>query len=462
VWCCLKITALLILNMSAEDDLKLLHQVLTARNIPVSPESFENDLTPVLFNDLVFIRKILMLCARGNFDVEIMGRNVFAAALKTLQANLRHLTWQVEQVAKGDFSQRVDFMGEFSDSFNSMVQQLERSVTELKEREESLLALSADLKASEERWNLAVQCSRDGIWDINIKDRTAWYSESFMQMMHYTCEDLPQDLHWETLIHPEDIVEAETMLNMLRGIGDLQPFSIDCRFLMGQNQGDYLWLRLRGMPIRTENIRRLIAVASDITAQKETEYTLMRRAMHDHLTGLPNRNLLNDRLQQTIANSERHGHPFVFVTFDIDFFKEINDTHGHAAGDLVLIELAQRLCIGLRSADTVARIGGDEFVAIYPCEEGREQITAENVMRRFYEHLKPPVMLREAKHQIRSSAGIAFFPKHAQNESMLFECADLALYKAKRNGKNQYAFYEPEEESSFISVRHADSNRRTE
>jgi len=448
--------------MSAEDDLKLLHQILMERNIPVPPESFENDYTLALFNDLVFIRKNLILCSRGNLDVEIMGRNVFAAALKTLQANLRHLTWQVEQVAQGDFTQRVDFMGEFSFSFNSMVQQLERSVTELKEREESLLTLSANLKSSEERWNLAVQCSRDGIWDIIITDRTAWYSESFMQMMHYTYEDLPQGLHWETLIHPDDFIEAETMLNMLQGTSDLQPFSINCRFRMGQNRGDYLWLRLRGMPIRTGNIRRLIAVASDITAQKETEHALVYRAMHDNLTGLPNRNLLKDRLQQAVANSERHGRPFVFVTLDLDFFKEINDTYGHATGDLVLIELAKRLCIGLRSVDTVARIGGDEFVAIYPCETGMEQTTAENVMKRFYENLKPPVMLQEETYQIRSSAGIAFFPKHARDQSTLFECADLALYKAKKNGKNQYAFYKPEEDSALISTQHADSNKRTE
>ena len=448
--------------MSAEDELKLLQQVLTARNIPDAPVSLDGGYVPVLFNDLVAIRETLTQYSRGNFDAEVPGRHAFAAALKTLQANLRHLTWQVEQVAKGDFTQRVDFMGEFSNSFNTMVQQLESSVSELKQRENSLLALSADLKSSEERWSLAVQCSRDGIWDINVDDRTDWYSESFMQMMHYTPEDLPQDLHWETLIHPDDIGEAETMLNMLQGIGEFLPFSINCRFQMGQNQTGYLWLRLRGMPVRAENIRRLIAVASDITMQKEMENSLVSRAMHDELTGLPNRYLLNDRLKQAVANSERHGNSFVFVTFDVDFFKEANDTYGHATGDLLLIEFTKRLCMGLRSVDTVARIGGDEFIAIYPCEKGMEQITAENVMKRFYENLKPPIALRKVKYQLCSSVGIAFFPEHTHDSFLLFECADLALYKAKKNGRNRYAIYDPEDAPSFISKRHADSNKQTE
>jgi len=362
------------------------------------------------------------------------------ATLKTLQANLRHLNWQVGEVANGDFSQRVEFMGNFSTSFNSMVQQLDKSLTELKEREASLLALTAELKDSEERWNLAVQCSRDGIWDINIDEQTAWYSDNFMQMMGYTTADLPQDLSWESKIHPDDHTKALAISVVLYGIGELVPFSVECRFQTGR--GDYRWIRLRGMPVRSGNTKRLIAVASDITAQKETEMSLTRQAMYDNLTGLPNRYLLNDRLDQAVANVERNGKPFVFITLDLDFFKVVNDTYGHAAGDLILVELAKRLSMGMRKTDTAARLGGDEFVALCPCEAGMEQITAETVMRHFYDNLKPPVMLGDVDYQIRSSVGIAFFPKHAQDLATLFEKADIALYKAKKNGKNQYAIYE--------------------
>jgi len=429
------------LTMSAEDDLKLLRQILVARSVPTAPESFDNEEIAALFDELVNIRNVLAHFACGNFDDDINGRNTFAAALKSLQANLRHLVWQVKEVARGDFSQRVDFMGEFSEAFNGMARQLNKSITDLKERETSLLALTTDLKASEERWNLAVQCSRDGIWDINIDDQTAWYSDNFMQMMSYKPEHLPKDLHWETMIHPVDHAQAETLSTVLHGTGALLPFSETCRLRTGL--GNYLWVQFRGMPVRSGNTRRLIAVVSDISEHKASEESWIHKALYDNLTGLPNRHLMNDRLKQAVANAGRHGHPFVFVTLDLDYFKEVNDTYGHAAGDQVLIELAQRLSRKLRPTDTAARLGGDEFVAIFPCKAGMEQTTAENVMERFYENLKPPVMLGDVEYQLRSSVGIAFFPKHAKDVKTLFEHADTALYKAKENGKNQYAIYDP-------------------
>jgi len=412
--------------VSTENDLKLIHQILTARKVPVALESFENDDSSSLFNDLVAIRKALIQFSRGNFDCKVTGLNVFAGALRILQANLHHLAWQVGEVAKGDFLQRVDVMGELSKSFNAMVEQLERSLI--------------NLKASEERWNLAVQCSRDGIVDINIDERSAWYSDSFMQMLYYSPEDLPKNLRWETMIHPDDHIHAKMLTTILQGEREPIPFSRECRLRTGR--GNYLWVRLRGMPV-SGKVRRLIGVVSDISAQKEMEETLIHLAMYDNLTGLPNRHLLNDRLQQAVAKSERSGQAFLFMTMDIDFFKRVNDTYGHAAGDLVLVELARQLSIGLRHMDTAARIGGDEFVAIVLCEKGQEQTTATHVMERFYENLHVPVMLGKEEYRIRSSVGIAFFPKHAQDVATLFEHADAALYRAKENGKNQFVIYDP-------------------
>ena len=415
------------MSIPADNDLKLIRQVLTARSIPeVLPESVTSNDTLTLYNELLLIRNTILQFAHGNFDVEVTGQSILAGAMKTLQAHLRHLTWQVGEVAKGDFSQRVDFMGEFSVSFNRMVEQLERSLS--------------DLKSSEERWNLAVQCAHDGILDINIDARTAWYSDRLMQMLHYSPDDIPHDLHWETMIHPDDHACAAILETILQGHGETLSFLEECRLRTGR--GNYLWVQLRGMPVRSGNVRRLIAVVADISAQKATEESLTLQAMYDNLTGLPNRYLLDDRLKQVVARSERSGQPFIITTLDLDFFKEVNDTYGHAAGDCVLVELARRLRMGLRSMDTAARLGGDEFIAIYPCESGMEQVTAETVIKRFYENLKPPVMLEDVPYQLRSSVGVAFFPKHAQDVATLFECADAALYKAKKNGKNQYAIYD--------------------
>ena len=418
------------MSASTDNDLKLLRQVLNERSVPaVVPESFTSNDTLMLYDDLLRIRNTVLQFSLGNFDAEVTGKNVLTGALKTLQAHLRHLAWQVGEVAKGDFAQRVDFMGEFSFSFNSMVAQLERSLN--------------DLKSSEERWNLAVQCSRDGIVDVNIDERTAWYSDSFMQMLHYSPKDIPQDLHWETLIHPDDGDSVGVLREVFEGTGEKLPFATECRLQTGL--GHYLWVQIRGMPVRSGNVRRLICVVADISAKKATEETLILQAMYDNLTGLPNRYLLDDRLKQVVARSERSGQPFIITTLDLDFVKEVNDTYGHATGDLVLVELARRLRMGLRSMDTAARIGGDEFVAIYPCESDTERATAETVMKRLYHNLKPPIMLENTPYQLRSSVGIAFFPKHTQDVATLFEYADAALYKAKKNGKNQYTIYDPDD-----------------
>jgi diguanylate cyclase (GGDEF)-like protein len=421
--------------MSAEDDLKLLRQVLTARSIPAMPESFENEDTAALFNGLVFIRRSLLAFSRGLFDIEVTGRTVLDAALKTLQANMRHLVWQVEEVAKGDFSQRVDFMGAFSDAFNSMTQQLERSLTELKEREACLLALTANLQSSEERWNLAVQCSRDGIWDVNIDTRTAWYSGNFMQMMHYVPENLPKNLRWETMIHPDDLAEAEPLLEMLRGTCVLKPFSIDCRFQVGHECEGYLWLRIRGMPVRSEGVHRLIAVASDISSQKATEEALTRQAMYDNLTGLPNRYLLNDRLKQAVANAERHTYPFIFVTLDIDFFKEVNDTYGHAAGDAALNGVAHVISKSLRSSDYCARYGGDEFCILLPGTYGDDAFSLAERIRKAVAEC--PINANGEILRLTTSFGVSSMqPGDAKDRQSLLMEADSALYAAKAAGRN--------------------------
>ena len=443
------------------DDLVLLRQILSGRTIPPLSEAHhhkgQNTEIVYLYTELTTIRKILLQFSRGNFDEDIPIRGAIAGCLKTLQANLRHLTWQVQQVAEGDFSQRVDFMGDFSAAFNSMVVQLERSLTELKESESQLLNMTLDLQGeiksrqkveedlrqSEERWNLAVQCSRDGIWDMNLETKQAWYSDRFLEMFRFEPEDLPKDLRWDLFVHPEDCQEAELLNQILLRQKALQPFVLECRIRCGD--GDYLWTRIRGMPVAAAAGPpcRIIGVATDISLQKETEKALAYQAMHDSLTGLPNRYLLNDRLLQHVATASRSGDSFILVTLDLDNFKGVNDTWGHAAGDILLVELGKRIKRCLRNTDTVARLGGDEFVFVYTCPKDMELSATEHVMTRLYNSFKETVDLGETIYTIRSSAGVAFFPKHATDIPTLFERADGALYQAKEKGKNTYAIWEP-------------------
>jgi diguanylate cyclase (GGDEF)-like protein/PAS domain S-box-containing protein len=440
------------------DSLTTLRQILSGRSIPsFEGMHFENTEIESICKELATIRELLLKFSNGNLDDNITIRGAIAGCLKTLQANLRHLTWQVQQVAEGDFSQRVEFMGVFSQAFNSMVVQLERSLTDLRESEQRLLKLNDDLqdeirfrktaenelKRSEERWNLAVQCSRDGIWDMNLETKEAWYSERFLEMFQYLPEELPKDLRWDLLVHPEDIDAAE-ILYKIYALGEChQPFSVECRIRC--HDDSYLWVRIRGMRIEedTDSPNRIIGVTSDISFQKETETALAHRAMHDNLTGLPNRYLLDDRLRQHVANAFRNDSAFIFVVMDLDNFKGVNDTLGHSAGDILLIELGKRVRNCIRNTDTVARLGGDEFVFIYTCAKGKELFATDQVMHRLYQSFQTQVNLGEVMYTIRSSMGVSFFPKHATNAAALFERADEALYLAKERGKNTYAVWEP-------------------
>ena len=171
-----------------------------------------------------------------------------------------------------------------------------------------------------------------------------------------------------------------------------------------------------------------------------TQQVLESVAYHDGLTRLPNRHLLMDRLRQSLASAQRHGNRLALCFIDLDGFKQVNDQHGHEAGDHLLIEIARRLVAGVREVDTVARLGGDEFVLLLPNIEGSEGI--EEILSRLLQAVTQPVAYGAARLQVGMSIGIALYPDHADSSDGLIERADQAMYLAKRQGKNRWVFYE--------------------
>ncbi len=166
--------------------------------------------------------------------------------------------------------------------------------------------------------------------------------------------------------------------------------------------------------------------------------SLEHQALHDALTGLPNRVLMQDRLAQAIALAERTRSGVAFMLMDLDGFKEVNDTLGHQAGDLLLVRVAERLREVLRRADTVARLGGDEFGLVVPHASAEE---AEHVARKVLAALARPVRLEGHNLYVGGSIGIALYPEHGTDPYQLLRHADVAMYQAKRSGRG-YAFYE--------------------
>ncbi len=187
-----------------------------------------------------------------------------------------------------------------------------------------------------------------------------------------------------------------------------------------------------------------VALFSDITELKKHQQQLEHMAHYDALTGIPNRVLLGDRLQQAIAQSRRHQRGLAVAYLDIDGFKEVNDAHGHETGDQLLICIAQRLRDALREGDTLARLGGDEFVAVLTAIDSRHE--CESVLSRLLQAAATPIKVRQHTLQLSASLGVTLFPQDGSDPDTLLRHADQAMYQAKRAGKNRYHLFDPEED----------------
>lgn len=185
--------------------------------------------------------------------------------------------------------------------------------------------------------------------------------------------------------------------------------------------------------------RLFTAILRDISDRKEAEDRIRRLAHHDTLTGLPNRNLLNDRMNHALARVKRHGGHMAVLYVDLDKFKPINDSLGHEAGDWVLREVADRLSGCVRSSDTVSRVGGDEFVVVI--EEIGRSAEAALVAKKIIDALGRPVDFQGHACQVGASIGVALFPQDGSSIEEVCKAADLAMYRVKHSGRNGYCFY---------------------
>ena len=185
-----------------------------------------------------------------------------------------------------------------------------------------------------------------------------------------------------------------------------------------------------------------VALFSDITELKEHQRQLEHMAHYDALTGIPNRVLLADRLKQAIAQTRRRKRLLALVYLDLDGFKEVNDAHGHEAGDQLLIIVAQRLSDALREGDTLARLGGDEFVAVLTDLGDRAE--CEVILSRLLQAAASPVKVRKHMLQLSASLGVTLYPQDGGDADTLLRHADQAMYQAKQAGKNRYHLFDPE------------------
>jgi diguanylate cyclase (GGDEF)-like protein/PAS domain S-box-containing protein len=309
--------------------------------------------------------------------------------------------------------------------------------------------LEKTTRMSQERFALAVGGANDGIWDWDLRTDQGYFSARLNEIMGSAVvgETIPKPLQfWRTLIHPDDreITEARLKHYLEHDTEGL----FECEFRGKTDNDKECWLLMRGKALRDEqgHAVRMSGSITDITDRRQQQANLEHQALHDALTGLPNRNLLRDRLHHAIQNAARQQKSVALILMDLDRFKEVNDTLGHQYGDLMLQQVSARLQQVLRHSDTIARLGGDEFALLI---SDTNETFAGHVAQKVHVALNRVFNLDNHFLHIGASLGIAMYPQHGDNAQSLIQHADTAMYVAKRSNSG-CAVYHPEHDRDAV------------
>ena len=319
-----------------------------------------------------------------------------------------------------------------------------RYVARLLNKSASALAAWFKLSAAaadKERLELLRRCALEGLWDWDLCSDKVHYSSRFRELLGYSAEEALSRV--QIAFHPED---AERMRQAMRRLFE-EKILIDDEFRLKCKNGVYRWFRGRGHAVWDDGGKALRFAGSitDINTYKENELRLLYLADHDVLTGLPNRRLFLHRLCQGIARTRDSGGSLAVLFIDLDRFKQVNDVLGHDAGNQLLCEAAKRIRGSVRDEDTVARLGGDEFTVLLEGVEVESRVSA--VADRIRVELNRRFPLAEREVYVSASIGIAVFPRDGESAEELLKRSDVAMYQAKKQGRDNHQFYSAESET---------------
>ena len=323
---------------------------------------------------------------------------------------------------------------------------------------ESKLARAALLDA-ENRWKLALESTGDGVWDWHIPTGAEFYSKRLIEMYGFAEGELAnQSMELDQRTHPDDRAQMEVDRDWhLQGL--TPTYHNEHRVLC--KDGTWKWVLSRGMVISRDpggKPLRMIGTHTDITERKDAEALIRQQAFFDALTGLPNRRMLRDRLEQEIKRCKRDGQQLAILFMDLDHFKEVNDTLGHDSGDQLLVEAAKRIRQCVRDSDTVARMGGDEFTVILTDISKTDQL--EPLLQKILRSMDALFQIGDEQVFVSASMGITLYPMDGTEIEDLYKNADQALYVAKGEGRNRFSFFTPAlQEAAVTRVRLANDLR---
>jgi len=308
----------------------------------------------------------------------------------------------------------------------------EQAQQEIEER----IRIGNALRESEERYALAVRGANDGLWDWDLKTDEVYFAPRWKTMLGYEDDEFSNSPNeWFQRIHQDDV--ERTRLEISAHIRRRTSHFMNEHRLLHKD-GSYRWVLCRGMAVWNEagNAVRMAGSISDITDRKNVEKRLLHDALHDSLTGLSNRVLFVDRLTQAILRIKRNSdYRFAVLFLDLDNFKDINDSVGHIVGDHLLIKVANTLKTGIRSVDTLARFGGDEFIILL--DDVRDNQGVLRVAEWIKDQFSAPIQVDSHEVFTSTSIGIVFsHPDYEQSEEIIRD-ADIAMYVAKSLGRGR-------------------------
>ena len=316
------------------------------------------------------------------------------------------------------------------------------------------------LRESEERYSLAMQGTNDGLWDWNLSTQKVYYSPRWKEMLGFADHEIgdsPEE--WLSRVHADDV---NALQSSIAGHIEKRTGHYEGEYRILNKNGEYRWMVMRGIAVQSENegtIYRLVGSQEDVTEKRRIAELLVHDALHDGLTGLPNRTLFIDRLGNCLARAQRHSdYVFAVLFLDLDRFKVINDGLGHLMGDRLLAKVAELLTSCVRPEDTVSRLGGDEFTILL---DGIDDSSAAiRVAQRIQASLSVPFTLNGQEIYTTASIGIALSSTGYTHPDDLVRDADNAMYRAKALGKARHQLFDSSMHKHAVDLLQLESDLR--
>jgi diguanylate cyclase (GGDEF)-like protein/PAS domain S-box-containing protein len=350
--------------------------------------------------------------------------------------------------------------------FEKAIKKIYNNFEELNSANEESIALEEELRqqfdeleihrnaliVSKQRYELAVEGADCGIWDWDIKNDIYYISPKWKNYLGYSENELDNNFDtWASLLHPD---EKESVVSKLNNYILSKTGPYDSIYRMICKDGNYKWILSKGKAIWNSDGKaiRLAGSLTDVSEHKFIENKLNLLAYYDTLTELPNRVLFEMKVNDLINEKNESNTKFALIYMDLDNFKHINDTLGHISGDLFLKYISNILKCQLKAPDFAARLSGDEFAIIFESINDKNDVI--DRIQVLLKYLRKPWMLDNQEFFISFSIGIAMYPEHGDNLSLLLKNSDIAMYCVKKNMKDHYCFYSDEiQEKNLKQIR---------